>query len=75
MTKIKGFILVIMLLTIFLPTKAQNSGERYAACTASGCAIIGNQFCGYASTHNDDGTVTTYWCVITVITAPRVEGA
>jgi len=49
---------------------AQNSGERYVACQMSGCATIGNELCSLTNVLNPDGTVTTYWCVVWVVTAP-----
>lgn len=52
---------------------AQNSGDRYLACTLTGCAIIGNAFCGYANVHNEDGTVDTYWCVITEVVGEPID--
>ena len=46
---------------------AQNSGERYVACLGIDCAIIGNEFCGYAIYNREDGTAQMYWCVIWVV--------
>ncbi|NBC64651.1 MAG: hypothetical protein GVY07_03155 [Bacteroidetes bacterium] len=46
---------------------AQNSGERYVACTSQGCAIIGNEFCDFVYVLKEDGEVKTYWCVIWVV--------
>lgn len=68
----KKLLFVILLLSLpFVLSQnqasAQNSGERYVACTNNGCAIIGNEFCDFAYYGNEDGTVTTYWCVIWVV--------
>jgi len=52
---------------------AQNSGERYLACTSSGCAIIGETFCGFANVLNEDGTVDTFWCVIIEVVGEPIE--
>jgi putative N-acetylmannosamine-6-phosphate epimerase len=52
---------------------AQNSGERYLACTSTGCAIIGNTLCGYANVLNEDGTVDTFWCVIIEVVRKPIE--
>jgi hypothetical protein len=73
MRKLIASFIAVVLLFVFAPTKAQNSGDRYIACTSTGCSTIGNEFCGYASTLNPDGTVTTYWCVITVVEAPAPD--